>query len=93
LNSRYAAHLGNCYCNFTIDDTIQLLSLFLAKQVSLSDKLREAKMHPAITQVWKQNFEAEISRLDRAFFNHRVISIDAESPGFIRDTRRELSTV
>jgi CCR4-NOT transcription complex subunit 7/8 len=50
-------------------------------------------MHPAITQVWKQNFEAEISRLDGAFFNYRVISIDAESPGFIRDTPRDLSAV
>ena len=47
-------------------------------------------MHPAITQVWKQNFEAEISRLDRAFFNYRVISVDAKSPGFIRDTPREV---
>ncbi|CAK7350532.1 unnamed protein product [Dovyalis caffra] len=46
-------------------------------------------MVAAIIPVWKQNFGTEISRLERALFKYKVVSIDTEFPGFILNTPRD----
>ncbi|KAJ0088486.1 hypothetical protein Patl1_32592 [Pistacia atlantica] len=39
-----------------------------------------------ITQVWRSNFHQQISSFDGALHRFRVICLDTELPGFLRNT-------
>jgi hypothetical protein len=70
-----------------ISNQILINNIFFVNIITTPNK-QLIKMLP-ITQVWKHNLEAEMSRLDRALLKYKVMSIDTEFPSSIRDTPRD----